>query len=1109
MSHSRVNNESADLEHLELSEEVSTASSPNNSRSEPPSAPLNIDPKRVSISSVDSAASNSTVKYRPPPPESISSSHGRPSFPRHASTGSMSSYARRPKSSPSFRHSTAGPSLSSSHSSRKRRSHIGRPGSTRSSVRRRNQSSDIEEEDESSNEESEENYAELRPSNIRRASSRRSVRLNPEDEYDVRSFDGRDPSFGGHSGEDDDEEDEPLTLKDRQETINQTHPFGLPLWKPALYKKTRSVQQKVDTALHLRPSADLYLSVGNILWTLVFGWWLALVCLFISIILFLIPFGGSRYGSVTLGLSYYLLWPFGQYVERELYPGESKTDGLHYSTGSEYGFGHDNNGSNGHLSGYGSNGHGRLSSLSPSDESRPLLPRSNSALGRERMRNHVSIATYIKNIPRKTYELGLGGIFYYIFYFTLIGPLHLFVSCLCWFMVVSIPMGKLTYVLASHLGQDPLRLHFKRGSSLTRSVQSSEILLCTYDAIGLQYYKYTYDGTNIIFINLLPVVLFTIIDEYVLTHVLGHDSVLTSPTVIFSLGLASVIPLSYFIGMAVSSISAQSSLGMGAVINATFGSIIEIILYSVALTQGKGLITEGALIGSFLAGLLLMPGVSMMSGAVKKKEQKFNAKSAGVTATMLIMSLIGVLTPTLFYNIYGRFELRCTPCPETELLVDAATCQRCYHHQPNPTDDVFFQKNVKPLMYFCCIILPSAYLIGIWFSLRTHVKMIWNDPQPKSVRDSSIYKRLLPMHILQQLLHLGTGSSLPVNSNDRPHAAEDAAEMGRFTPADAGHSTANYHSTSLNGGLQERHPSHPVPEAQGAGIAIHPAAQGLLSSLTAEHDVLKSDHGDEDDEEDEAHGGHDSPNWSKAKSASVLLGCTVLYSIIAEILVNSVDAVSSIDEKLLGLTLFALVPNVTEFMNAISFAMYGNIALSMEIGSAYALQVCLIQIPAMVAVSAWIEICAFSGAKIYPGKGKIYVRVDNRSFRFVNGKAESLFLQRKNPRKISWTVLFRRMHKKGISEEVAKKRTRRTVKHQRAVVGASWEAIRAKRNQKPEVRAAARAAALRDGKEKKKSEDAKKKAEKAKSATKAAHGQPKVSKQAAKGAKVAIANTSR
>merc|ERR1712144_149105 len=79
----------------------------------------------------------------------------------------------------------------------------------------------------------------------------------------------------------------------------------------------------------------------------------------------------------------------------------------------------------------------------------------------------------------------------------------------------------------------------------------------------------------------------------------------------------------------------------------------------------------------------------------------------------------------------------------------------------------------------------------------------------------------------------------------------------------------------------------------------------------------------------------------------------------------------------------------------------------------------------------------FSGEKIYPGKGKLYARGDSKIFRFQNGKTESLFLQRKNPRRIAWTVLFRRQHKKGISEEVAKKRSRRTVKSQRAIVGAS------------------------------------------------------------------------
>ena len=101
-------------------------------------------------------------------------------------------------------------------------------------------------------------------------------------------------------------------------------------------------------------------------------------------------------------------------------------------------------------------------------------------------------------------------------------------------------------------------------------------------------------------------------------------------------------------------------------------------------------------------------------------------------------------------------------------------------------------------------------------------------------------------------------------------------------------------------------------------------------------------------------GGHDAPNWGRVKSCTVLLTATIAYAVIAEILVNTVDSVLQhvdIDEKFLGITLFALVPNTTEFLNAISFAMNGNIALSMEIGSAYALQVCLLQIPALVLFS--------------------------------------------------------------------------------------------------------------------------------------------------------------
>ncbi|KAA8643435.1 60S ribosomal eL24 domain-containing protein [Aspergillus tanneri] len=152
---------------------------------------------------------------------------------------------------------------------------------------------------------------------------------------------------------------------------------------------------------------------------------------------------------------------------------------------------------------------------------------------------------------------------------------------------------------------------------------------------------------------------------------------------------------------------------------------------------------------------------------------------------------------------------------------------------------------------------------------------------------------------------------------------------------------------------------------------------------------------------------------------------------------------------------------------------------------------------------------SFSGQKIYPGKGKLYVRGDSKIFRFQNGKSESLFLQRKNPRRIAWTVLFRRQHRKGISEEVAKKRTRRVVKSQRAIVGASLDVIKERRNQRPEARAAARQQAIKEAKEKKAAAETKKKTEKAKLAASKGGAQRIQSKQGAKGAAPKVAAKSR
>jgi len=56
--------------------------------------------------------------------------------------------------------------------------------------------------------------------------------------------------------------------------------------------------------------------------------------------------------------------------------------------------------------------------------------------------------------------------------------------------------------------------------------------------------------------------------------------------------------------------------------------------------------------------------------------------------------------------------------------------------------------------------------------------------------------------------------------------------------------------------------------------------------------------------------------------------------------------------------------------------------------------------------------CRFSGLRIYPGRGILYIRTDGQQFLFINQKCKSFFLQRKRPAKIAWTTTYRKQHKK-------------------------------------------------------------------------------------------------
>ncbi|KAK8440402.1 calcium/proton exchanger [Candidozyma auris] len=754
-----------------------------------------------------------------------------------------------------------------------------------------------------------------------------------------------------------------LNLKDRQDAINSTHPFGIKIWKPSIYKKNRSVAARADEDIHdfdpRKPAGKIYwgVHVSNMLWSLTFGVVLYLLCMLGAVIVFVLSgFAWHKhsrpYVRCLLKLGRYWLYPFGKFVllnKDKNYLEEDELDGR-----SIYEF---------HK--WRQQEEGRLFFAPPrrltgsGQEGKPLLKdhkgrpwqAAYSSLGDESTSNDAqnnndasqvdesaidddndrdeenddsSGETEPIDIKRRLFGRGAwssGRFMFYVFFYGIMQPILYIISLLSWLFVFTIPIANLTMIMCDHLRRRPLALHYEKESTYYKKVKDPEtkdffknqsIILCTYRSCGLHYYKYTIDGTNIFFINLLAVVVFVILDFFLLKETFHWDKWYTNSSFLFCMCLFSIIPLAYFIGQAVASISAQSSMGVGAVINAFFSTIVEIFLYCVALNQGKGKLVEGSMIGSILAGVLLLPGLSMCGGAIKRKTQRYNPRSAGVSSTMLLYAMVTMFTPSLFYQMYGSYEIRCKKCEFGVMKAGPDDCTKCRFIQPSFALDKLYYTVLRPFSVLVACALFLAYVCGLFFTLRTHASLIWatNSHEPHTGKKDEEALRS------PSIVSLDTA----VNNKNASHAETHLPQAA---------SRANGAAADPNSKVKFTKDSHPAREA------------AREASKETVHD-------------EEGGGGHDAPNWSRNKSTVILLGATLLYAVIAEILVDNVDEVLEsypINPKFLGLTVFALVPNTTEFVNAISFAIGGNVALSMEIGSAYALQVVLIQIPCLVIYS--------------------------------------------------------------------------------------------------------------------------------------------------------------
>ena len=126
------------------------------------------------------------------------------------------------------------------------------------------------------------------------------------------------------------------------------------------------------------------------------------------------------------------------------------------------------------------------------------------------------------------------------------------------------------------------------------------------------------------------------------------------------------------------------------------------------------------------------------------------------------------------------------------------------------------------------------------------------------------------------------------------------------------------------------------------------------------------------------------------------------------------------------------------------------------------------------------QTCSYTEYKIVPGRGTRFISKDGRTHYFISTKARSLYHQKIKPVKLTWTTAWRAYNKKIKVDDISKKRSRKTTRIQKAVVGMSIEEIRRKKNESREDRDKANDVAQKEIKDRKAKQMQAKKAEKSK-----------------------------
>ncbi len=119
---------------------------------------------------------------------------------------------------------------------------------------------------------------------------------------------------------------------------------------------------------------------------------------------------------------------------------------------------------------------------------------------------------------------------------------------------------------------------------------------------------------------------------------------------VFVLAVFAIMPLAKVMGDATEVLAEHAGPRVGGLLNATMGNAAELIITIVAIKAGLLDLVKASITGSIISNLLLVLGGAILVGGIRNGIQRFDRTSAGLSATQMVLAVIALAIPAIFYH---------------------------------------------------------------------------------------------------------------------------------------------------------------------------------------------------------------------------------------------------------------------------------------------------------------------------------------------------------------------------------------------------------------------------------------------------------------------------